>query len=329
MLIARPAIMISVPVPGPPAPDDVARQDGDHAVGDDAGQDEPERDAGIGEGGAVHEPDQPRAEDEGRDGGHDRDRDRRPGEDGRDPAGIGLRVDGPAEHHRPEGVGDVPERLGEPARDRVDAGLADAEDGVDEERVRPELEPLGERAGQRPRRRTGAPRPGAASTAGTRGLPSRAATHRISPAVATRATTFRSRARSRLSRAIAAAATTKTSRSPRRATRIRLYETTRLRPSSAYRPIAKNSSPGQRQRGVGELRGGQVRDEDGQRPVRPGDRRQAVQPAGQDDREPADDRGPEDRVGHARDGRSPDRVPATTASAWSIPSPTISAASCE
>ena len=40
--------------------------------------------------------------------------------------------------------------LGEAARDRIDAGLADAQDDVDRERVTPELEPLREGAGQRP-----------------------------------------------------------------------------------------------------------------------------------------------------------------------------------
>ena len=71
---------------------------------------------------------------------------RRPGQGGRGPARVGVRVDRAAEHHDAERVRDVPERLGEAAGDRVDARRANAREGVDDERVGPELEPLGERA---------------------------------------------------------------------------------------------------------------------------------------------------------------------------------------
>ena len=110
---------------------------------------------------------------------------------------------------------------------------------------------------------------------------------------------------------------------------MRLYGTTRLRPSSANSPSEKNSSPGMRQRGERELRPGQVRDECRQRPV---GRTVAGRPYSQHEtRRPRTRRRPRSRRARwpSRGGPSRGRAPTTTASAWSIPQPTISAASCE
>ena len=68
---------------------EVARQDRDHAVGDHTGQDEPERDAGVGELPVRRRTG--RAAARGRTAGIARksvSRERRPREDGRGPAGV-------------------------------------------------------------------------------------------------------------------------------------------------------------------------------------------------------------------------------------------------
>src|ERR1700741_1425581 len=49
---------------------------------------------------------------------------------------------GAGEHRGAEGIRDVPERLRQAARDRVDPGRPDADDRVDDERIGAELESL-------------------------------------------------------------------------------------------------------------------------------------------------------------------------------------------
>ena len=212
-----------------------------------------------------------------------------------------LRVDGPAEHHGPEGVGDVPERLGETARDRVDAGLPDAEDRVDEECIRTELEPLGERAGQGPhaepellgQERHRRPEP---ETPVPGGDPQDQPGRRHQGHDVQEQGQVQAEPRDRRGR------DDEEQQEPASGDADQAVGHDALATQERVQADREEELPGQRQRGVRELRSGQVRDEDGQRSIRPGRRRQAVQPAGQDDREPADDRGPQDRVGHPAAG---------------------------
>ena len=246
---------------------------------------------------------------------------------GRDPAGVRGRVDRPAEHHRPERVRDVPEGLGQPARDRVDAGRADADDEVDEERVGPELEPLGDRSGDRPaaepelldQERTGRPE-------GERAVARRHPGDRP----------HRHAERDQVHHQGDVQAEPGDRRGPddedeeRGAAEDpdRAIGQDPSAPEEGEQPDPEEQLAGQGQRGEQELLGGQVRDEGRERPLGSGGGRQAVGPAGEHDAEPADDHRPDDRVREPAPGGL--RVaPETTPSALSMPQPTTTAASCE
>ena len=290
------------PGPGPATPGDVARQHGDDAVRDDARQDQPERNAGVGELGAVHDPDQPRPEEPGRDRRDQRDRQGRPGQDRRDPAGIELGIDRPAEHHGAHRVRDVPQRLGQPAGDRVDAGLADAEDDVDEEGVAPELEPFGQRPGQRP-----GPEPQLLGEQSRRRPEPERVVARRDPQDQDRGDHQRDQVEHEGDVEAEAGdggdghdhrQQDPAPRDPDEAVRDDL-----LAPQQGEQPDREEQLAGEGQRRVGELRGRQVRDQVRERPVRRAGRRHAVQPQRDQHGGPADDRGPDERVGHPLAGR--------------------------
>ena len=226
----------------------------------------------------------------------------RPGQDRGDPAGVRLGVDRPAEHDRAERVGDVPQGLGQAAGDRVDAGRANAHDQVDQEGVRPELEPLGDRAddraaaepqllGQERARRSDRERPVAPGDPADRdhGDRQRDQVHDQGNVQAEPGDRGRADRQGQEQRP---------AQDPDLVVGQDPAATEQGEQADGEEQLARD-----RQRGEQELLPGQVRDQARQRPVRPGVGRQAVQPAGQHDAQPADDGRPDEGVGEPAPGR--------------------------